>query len=313
MGERVRVIWCESAVMIARRKSCPGAPYGRHHKKVTPRQLDPIPEKSLNNPACLNPKAIAESKAVAQQIYHDIIAELRQPVPPTRPHRGPLRPRANSLIGIEPQQPQKPKEPRRRRSLDDRRAVRRRPVQPGVQQAHTGCVISRRDFLLMAKLFESIDSDHSNNLDLVEYTKNVKKIAPSCEGMAADMFELLAQGRDNVGLVDFVQAGFPLVPREELERLKLKYFPPKVEAPRLTALEKLTELQINEIRAIAKNWDRAGEGRITQAEMRQRCMPLQIGDDMLDAWFLQYDEGGKGALTIDEVVACLAECYATDD
>ena len=30
------------------------------------------------------------------------------------------------------------------------------------------------------------------------------------------------QGRDNVGLVDFVQAGFPLVPREELERLKLK-------------------------------------------------------------------------------------------
>ena len=33
------------------------------------------------------------------------------------------------------------------------------------------------------QLFESIDSDHSNNLDLVEYTKNVKKIVSPHSGV----------------------------------------------------------------------------------------------------------------------------------
>lgn len=110
-----------------------------------------------------------------------------------------------------------------------------------------------------------------------------------------------------------MRAAFPLVPREEIERLELKHFPPEPEAPRLTALEKLTDQQLLEIRAIAKSWDKDGEGMVTKDEMRARCLPLQIEDEIIDTWFVQYDEGGKGALTTNEVIACLAECYAKDD
>ena len=45
---------------------------------------------------------------------------------------------------------------------------------------------------MCVQLFDSIDTDHSNDVTPEEYAENVAKMAPRLAPMAQDMFELIS-------------------------------------------------------------------------------------------------------------------------
>merc|ERR1711977_808474 len=102
---------------------------------------------------------------------------------------------------------------------------------------------------------DSIDVDHSTTISYEEYEQNVKRLSPNLAPMAAHMFSIISKDLEEIDFIDFCQAAFPLIPLDKIRAMHLKHFPAQPAPVRLTALEKLSQSQKEEIQAIVQCWD----------------------------------------------------------
>ena len=180
--------------------------------------------------------------------------------------------------------------------------------------APKGTGISKKDFVVLKQLFEEMDRTGDGFVNLEEYKESVLTLKPSLSHRAvADMFRAMTLGHDDVDLIGFVKAAYPLVDEQRIRQLAIRVCPPELSPVHLSAVEKMTDEQKDEVRAIVHCWDDDGDGKISKYEMRRHCVRAEVPDEMIDHWFKQYDVGNKGDLTVDEVIACLAETYNEED
>ena len=240
---------------------------------------------------------------IQNSLYASIWTEVHKPKPPKqKPKRRPARRRSTGEVT--------PLEVQGRPDRASR--IRRGSLDSGAKVA--GTVISKRDFTIMKRMFDDMDIDQSASIDLEEYCRHVELTAPDLLPSAPQMFTALSgEEAHEVTFVSFVKAAFPLVPEEKILAMQAKHFPAKPAPVKLTALEKLTDEQKEEIRAIATSWDDDNNGSIDKAELRNHCGNAGVDDDMIEEWFARYDVGNKGEMTVEEVMACLADTYAEDD
>jgi len=203
--------------------------------------------------------------------------------------------------------------------IDKRNSRRARSlINPTMDGTAVGTVISKRDFQVLQRLFDSIDTDHSNDVTPEEYAENVAKMAPQLAPMAQDMFELISAGRARIDYLDFVCAAYPMLSRKRIEHQHIKHFPPSKQLvpARRSSYDRLDEDQKEELHAIVRGWDDDKDGSIDKSELEARCMSLDIEEAFVDSWFAEYGACGddlndprKQSISCETAARMLAGAY----